>query len=254
MGNSKAAATIRNVDLRKRLANLFSVIAKRQTESRLFTLKFRKSAGRGITMFSIHEEMKTLSQKHPFFSSKAAFKDALKFQLQEKFRVMENRHFHGYVVDLWVDDPNGEQQYAIYVMNKLARLTIKQNNQSIELKHHGAQDIDRYDFLKQVEKLEKLTIGRENVKGIAILLTNDHLYWSKPIRSNTVDRYFRIHENSILTGELKWLEHASAGTTKNREEPIVIKGMYKMQWHHYSTISNKKHGEFRYLAVHVGVD
>jgi hypothetical protein len=205
-------------------------------------------------MFSIHEEMKALSQKHPFFSSKEAFKDALKFQLQEKFRVMNNKHFHGYVVDLWVEDPNGGQQYAIYLMNKLARLAIKQNNQSIELKHHGAQDIGRYDFLKQVEKLEKLATGRENVQGIAILLTNDHLYWSKPTRSNTVDSYFRIHENSILTGELKWLEHASAGTTKNREEPIVLKGMYKMQWHHYSTVCNDKHGEFRYLAAHIGVD
>jgi hypothetical protein len=253
MGNSKAAATIRNVNLRKRFANFPSVIAKR-LEVSLFALRFRKRVGRGITMFSIHEEMKTLSQKHPFFSSKEAFKDALKFQLQEKFRVMNNKHFHGYVVDLWVEDPNGEQQYAIYLMNKLARLTMKQNNQSIELKHHGAQDISRYDFLKQVEKLEKLATGRENVQGIAILLTNDHLYWSKPTRSNTVDSCFRIHENRILTGELKWLEHASAGTTKNREEPIVIKGMYKMQWHHYSTVHNEKHGEFRYLAVYVGVD
>ncbi|WP_044895379.1 hypothetical protein [Bacillus alveayuensis] len=205
-------------------------------------------------MFSINQEMKKLAQKHPFFSSKEAFKNSLKHQLQEKFRVIEKKDFHGCIVDLWVEDPNSEQQHAIYLMNKLARLTIKQENQLVELKHHRAQDIGRYDFLKQVEKLEKITTGRDHVKGIAILLTNDHLYWSEPTRANTVDRYFRIHENSILTGELKWLEHASAGTTKDREEPIVIKGTYKLQWQHYSTVSNEKHGEFRYLAVHVGVD
>jgi hypothetical protein len=168
--------------------------------------------------------------------------------------VIENKDFHGCVVDLWVEDPNSEQQYALYLMNKLAGLTIKQENQLIELKHHGAEDCGRYDFLKQVEKFEKITTGRDKIKGIAILLTNDHLYWSEPTRANTVDSYFRIHGNRILTGELKWLEHASAGTTKDREDSIVIKGTYKLQWQHYSTVSNEKHGEFRYLAVHVGED
>jgi hypothetical protein len=205
-------------------------------------------------MFSIKQEMKKLAQKHPFFSSKEAFKNSFKHQLQEKFRVIENKDFHGCVVDLWVEDPNSEQQYAIYLMNKLAGLTIKQENQFIELKHHGAEDCGRYDFLKQVEKLEKITMGRDNVNGIAILLTNDHLYWNPPTKSHTVDSYFRIHENRVLTGELKWLEHASSGTMKDREAPIVIKGTYKLQWQHYSTVSNEKHGEFCYLAVHVGVD
>jgi hypothetical protein len=80
------------------------------------------------------------------------------------------------------------------------------------------------------------------------------LYWSEPTRANTVDSYFRIHENRILTGELKWLEHASDGTTKGRENPIAIKGTYKLRWQQYSTVRNEKHGEFRYLAVHVGED
>ncbi|MGG3739134.1 hypothetical protein [Aeribacillus pallidus] len=116
--------------------------------------------------------------------------------------MIENKDFHGWVVDLWVEDPNSEQQYALYLMNKLAGLTIKQENQLIELKHHGAEDCGRYDFLKQVEKLEKITTGRDKIKGIAILLTNDHLYWSAPTRAHTVDSYFRIQGNRILTGEL----------------------------------------------------
>ncbi|WP_255573268.1 hypothetical protein [Anoxybacillus sp. ST4] len=65
-------------------------------------------------MFSIDQEMKKLSEKHLFFSSKEAFKNALKHQLQEKFRVIENKDFHGCVVELWVEDPNSEQQHAIY--------------------------------------------------------------------------------------------------------------------------------------------
>lgn len=103
-----------------------------------------------------------------------------------------------------------------------------------------------------MEKLEKLVAAKENVQGIEVLLMNDHLYWLEPVRSNTVDSEFRIHENRLLTEQLKWLEHASRGTKENREDPIFLKGMYKMQWHHYCTVNNEKHGEFRYLAVHVG--
>ncbi|MEK4165308.1 MULTISPECIES: hypothetical protein [Anoxybacillus] len=40
-------------------------------------------------MFSIDQEMKKLSEKHLFFSSKEAFKNSFKHQLQEKFRVIE---------------------------------------------------------------------------------------------------------------------------------------------------------------------
>jgi hypothetical protein len=46
-------------------------------------------------MFSIKQEMKKLAQKHPFFSSKEAFKNPFKHQLQEKFRVIENKDFRG---------------------------------------------------------------------------------------------------------------------------------------------------------------
>lgn len=91
-------------------------------------------------MFSIHEELERLSQKYRFFASKEAFKQSLKFQLQEKFRVEENKRFHDYLIDLWVEEPESGRQYAICLMNKLARVTIKQNGQTIELKHHGAQD------------------------------------------------------------------------------------------------------------------
>lgn len=51
-------------------------------------------------MFSIHEELERLSQKYRFFASKEAFKQSLKFQLQEKFRVEENKRFHDYLIDL----------------------------------------------------------------------------------------------------------------------------------------------------------
>ncbi|WMT18104.1 hypothetical protein [Parageobacillus toebii] len=203
-------------------------------------------------MFSIHEELERLSQKYRFFTSKEAFKQSLKFQLQEKFRVEENKRFHDYLIDLWVEEPESGRQYAICLMNKLARVTIKQNGQTIELKHHGAQDQGRYDFLAQVEKLERITMGRRDVYGIVVLLTNDHLYWTEPMRPNTVDCEFRIHENRIITGELKWQERASAGTKENRDAPIFIKGRYQLKWHHYSTINQDKHGEFRYVAVHVG--
>jgi len=109
------------------------------------------------------------------------------------------------------------------------------------------QDQGRYDFLAQVEKLERITMGRRNICGIVVLLTNDHLHWTEPMQSNTVDCEFRIHENRIVTGELKWQEHASTGTKEKRDVPIFIKGRYQLKWHHYSTVNRDGHGEFRYI-------
>jgi hypothetical protein len=50
---------------------------------------------------------------------------------------------------------------------------------------------------------------------------------------------------------MKWAEHTSVGTMKNREQPLVILGQYKMKWNDYSCFDEKRNGIFRYLSVKV---
>ncbi|WP_235600493.1 hypothetical protein [Aeribacillus pallidus] len=63
--------------------------------------------------------------KISIFSAQAAFKQSFKIHLQERFLVTENKHLHGYTADLWVEKREGGPQYAIYLMNRLAKLSIK---------------------------------------------------------------------------------------------------------------------------------
>ncbi len=76
------------------------------------------------------------------------------------------------------------------------------------------------------------------------MLTNDKSYWQSPTSKQTVDSEFRLHKKTT-TGKLSWLSHASAGTMKGRESPIILKNNYNLNWLD-STVD-----EFKYLSVQV---
>jgi len=119
------------------------------------------------------------------------------------------------------------------------------NGEQYELKNQAAQDVGRYDFLKDVSRLEIWCEQSRIESGCAIILTNDHSYWTPPRNNNTVDKDFRIHER-IISGILPWGQEASAGTMKNRENPIPLKTAYSLKWR--DTPNN--HG-FRYLLINI---
>lgn len=166
----------------------------------------------------------------------------------EGYHVQMNRNLGDAKVDIWVE--NESQPIAIEIRYKTAILRTTFNGNEIELKNQGAQDISRYDFIKDIEKLEKVIEEKPGTKGFAILVTNDHNYWKKMTRSTSVDKGFRIHHGRILNGRLSW-NCASKGTTKNREESIEIKGKYTLQWQPFLTLGNGKNETFQMLVVQV---
>ncbi len=104
---------------------------------------------------------------------------------------------------------------------KTHALNIEVGSESFVLKNQGAQDHGRYDFIKDVQRLEQVLTQHENSIGYAILLTNDRLYWNAPRREDTIDADFRLHNGRILEGTLGW-QNAGAGTTSGRESDIVL--------------------------------
>jgi hypothetical protein len=115
----------------------------------------------------------------------------------------------------------------------------------------SAQDIGRYDFIKDLRRLEQIVSGRSDITGYAIFLTNDSAYWAPPKSSQTVDASFRIHDGRILTGDLGWASGASEGTMRGREDRLHVNGAYKLSWKDYSEISQKSYGRLRYLLAKV---
>ena len=132
-------------------------------------------------------------------------------------------------------------------------LQTERRSERYRLLHHGANDRGRYQFLNDVQWLERAIDGVNDARrGFALMLTNDHLYWNEGARPDTVDADFRIHEGKKLSGVLAWSDIASAGTKEGMQQPISLKGQYEMRWCDYSNLGLQQNSQFRYLAVEVG--
>ena len=200
------------------------------------------------------EVINKLSSLRPIFNMEADFQFALAWEIQKKFPDwsirfekkppnLKDRIF----VDLWIE---GDETCAIELKYKTRRFDIDVKGESFNLLNQGAQDLGRYDFLKDVERLENIVSAHDNVKGYAIILTNDSSYW-KSTATETIDTKFRIHDGRVLNGELAWRPEASSGTMRGREKPIKLTGTYKLNWKDYSQVSGTSYGKFRYLFLEI---
>lgn len=157
-------------------------------------------------------------------------------------------------IDIVVFDQGRMIPIELKYKTKLINITI--NGEYLYLKNHSAQDVGRYDFLSDIQRLERLI--ESNLYPVddayAIMMTNDAGYWNKSIRSGTVnppvDDEFRIHEGAVLAGNRCWKENAGAGTKKNRENPISLKGAYKVSWMPYEPEDKCL---FKYAVIKIGI-
>lgn len=139
---------------------------------------------------------------------------------------------------------------AVELKYKTRKLLVELDGEDFSLAHHSANDIGRYDFIKDIVRLESIVSSLENCAGHAIILTNDSSYWMARPKS-TVDEAFRLTEGRVLKGTMAWTDKASAGTKKNREASLELAGTYRLNWQEFSVASGATYGQFRYLSVRV---
>ena len=206
-------------------------------------------------MLDIRSLMTGLAEIRKVFHSEADFQHALawhihqtmpKSQIRLEFPVpVEHRKMY---VDLYLPG----LKTAIELKYVTRSVELKHNGESFALLNHGAHPPRRYDFLRDIQRLERMCSELKLCEaGHAVLLTNDPLYWKPPGRQGTVDAAFRVHEGQEIQGKREWTDEVSPGTKKGREKPIQLKGPYCLRWQDYSDFSEKARGRFRYLAVSV---
>jgi hypothetical protein len=197
--------------------------------------------------------MDNLRSKRPIFHSEADFQFALAWEIQSEYPQVDVRLEYAYKI--------GDKIYHIdvlvihedeYIPIELKYKTLKKivtvDSEEFYLKNHGAQDLGKYDVLKDVFRVENVLHDHDKfVNGHVIMLTNDPSYWKKDSKENTCCAEFSIADGSSVTGSMAWAEHTGIGTMKNREEPIVLTGSYKLKWYDYSKFDDKRNGQFRYL-------
>lgn len=203
----------------------------------------------------LDDVLEVLAVRRPVFHSEADFQHALAWAIREtnadipirlEFRPFANDALY---IDVWLAN---EPPIAIELKYPARSADMTVGRERFLLKNHSAQDLTRYDFWKDVTRLERVTTAFPGTLGFAILLTNDRSYWLPSSRPITIDAAFRLHEGRTVSGDLSWMTHAGAGTTKNRERTLPVSGRYDLSWRTYSNVGTDRYSELRYLLVAVG--
>lgn len=207
-------------------------------------------------MVEISEILATLAKKRHIFHSEADFQHAFAWEIHDKLPntsvrlelpvQVKGQFLH---IDVWV--VNQGEIIAVELKYKTRALSVQIDNEQFKLKDQSAQDIGRYDFIKDIQRLERVAAEQIKFIGYAILLTNDSAYWIKPSSRYTVDADFRLYDGRILEGVLDWGINASDGTKRNREQPITLQQRYSVNWKNFSHPSLARFGTFRSLTVKV---
>lgn len=97
------------------------------------------------------------------------------------------------------------------------------------IKNKGAQDIVMYGYWKDVRRIEALTSFERMVGGVALIVSNDKVYWEAP-NPKAGYRQFSTHEkNTVGSGKLEWEKNISA-EIKNTNPAFKLDGSYRCHW------------------------
>ena len=165
-----------------------------------------------------------------------------------------------YYTDIMLISDRGE---FIPIELKYKTKSIYNNGKQL-LKTHGAQDLGRFDFLWDVQRVENLKNKKWRVNeklhtfsyGFAIMLTNDNLYW-KTTRAKFITKKPAYYDFCIGQGEkikktmkLNWQKGISAktiGDWRNKVCPIVFDRDYSCDWEKLDCCSS----EFKILIFEI---
>jgi hypothetical protein len=148
-------------------------------------------------MIDIHATMAQLANSRPLFHSEADFQLAFAWRLREDHPHLGIRLEYrpaqltqrGYI-DVWAAD--GHEVVAIELKYKTRSLQATAKGEVFDLLDQSAQDIGRYDTLKDIQRLEQVVAAVHNSSGFVLLLTNDRSYWTASGRQDTVDAVDRL--------------------------------------------------------------
>jgi hypothetical protein len=208
-----------------------------------------------VADLDLNSVLEELAQRRPLFHSEADFQHELAWELRESWKPRAIRLEWPVTacerpgaLDLMVETARGRVGIELKYWKKA--FVDKVLGEPFALKNQAAQDISRYDFWKDVARIEDLVAHGVLHRGYVVALTLDQTYWNESTRP-TVDIDFRLHEGRAVEGPiaLEW-RGASEGTMRGeRTDPIPVRGGYRLGWLPYS--SPREGVELRALVLSV---
>jgi len=197
----------------------------------------------------IEKLLQQLAEKRPVFHSEADFQHELAWLLHSEFPKANIRLEKPFLkengkseyVDIFAD--LNDKKYFIELKYKTKKLKSKEeiNGEKFYLKDQGAQDCGRYDFWKDVSKIESRVAENNNGLGYAIFLTNDYSYLNSPREKSYSYNFRTTDKRDDCHGNLGRL----GGYNQGREEGIILKNSYKLEWQYYGKCG------FRFLLLEI---
>ncbi|NYZ11606.1 hypothetical protein HL658_03520 [Azospirillum sp. RWY-5-1] len=218
-------------------------------------------AGTASAATDIQEIMRRLATSRPVFHSEADFQHAFAWTVRELHPAAGVRLEYKPAIagprpeiDIWLR--LGERIVAVELKYLTSKLEAVMDGETFRLANQNALPIRRYDCVADIERLERVVEafgGQSLIEGYAVVLTNTRSCWLGGSDAGTIDAAFRLPEGRRLSGSLAWGERAAAGTRRNREHAVVLKGSYVAAWRDYSVVPGTN-GTFRYLLNSVTGD
>jgi len=197
-----------------------------------------------------------LGQKRPVFHSEADFQHALAWeahQIDPELQIRLETHPEPNVrLDLLLTHPDLRAYTVVEPKYLTALWSGLVNGEQFALKNQGAQDVRAYDIVKDIGRLERFVAGKPGWNGTFIAISNDPAYW-RPVTHGraTNAAAFRLYEGITLSGTRSSGPNTRAGTMRNREAPIELRGVHRLRWRDYSRVDATPSGAFRLMALEV---
>jgi hypothetical protein len=194
----------------------------------------------------LERSMTALAQRRPLFHGEADFQLALGWELH-----IQEPSAHVRLGQRLLRDPTvaldvlirlGDGRYGLELKYLKTHLSADVEGEHFDLAP-SATDVDRYDVLRNVARLERLVDGGAVEAGSAIALSNAAELWD-----GASGDAFALHEGRQVAGPLEW---ATAQPRRGRENPIELRGAYTLHWRPYARVAEDPNGELRYLAIAV---
>lgn len=212
--------------------------------------------GSGIDIADI---VRRLSELRPTFHSEADLQHSIAWLIHERFPAANIRlevpvvtHLGTLYVDILVHLLG--RTHVIELKYKTRALTTNIDGETFRLQSHVALPLGRYDVLKDLQRVESVSMLGDTYFGTIVFLTNESAYWSAPRLGTETSAEFSLGDGRELHGRMEWTARASDGTKKKREEPIVLSGNYEVDWQEYSSVQSDSYSRFRFLVLDVADD
>jgi len=145
----------------------------------------------------------------------------------------------------------GDHIEYVELKYKTVQCDFRVGSERFRLKRGAAKDQGSYSFIKDIMRIESFIGDDRTAKGHAILVTNDSSYWTASQKLNPIDPDFHLIQDRVLHGRLTWAPHAGEGSKKGYEEPIALRGHYRLNWRDFPSEHILGCPTFRYLHVEI---